>query len=133
MMLPTALALGVQLLMPVSDGVPNLNVEQVCEGIAQQGGVTFRDPAIAEEKKNCLASERAIRDELAKEWSNFQPADKLHCVNESVMGGESSYTELLTCLEMARDVRNLRSDYAKGAQGPQKGTSPVQPTNTKQK
>ena len=34
--------------------VPKLNVEQVCEGIAKQGGVTFHDPAIAQEKKNCL-------------------------------------------------------------------------------
>jgi hypothetical protein len=25
-------------------------------------------------------------------------------------GGESSYTELLTCMEMARDVRKLHSD-----------------------
>jgi hypothetical protein len=26
------------------------------------------------------------------------------------MGGDSSYTELLTCLEMARDVRTLRTE-----------------------
>jgi hypothetical protein len=26
------------------------------------------------------------------------------------MGGDSSYTELLTCLEMARDVRALRTE-----------------------
>ena len=31
-------------------------------------------------------------------------------MNESKMGGESSYTELLTCLEMARDVRAMRLD-----------------------
>ena len=40
MILPAALALGAQLMMPVvTDGVPQLNVEQVCEGIAKQGGV----------------------------------------------------------------------------------------------
>jgi hypothetical protein len=110
MILPKALALGAQLLMPVAagDGVPNLNVEQVCEGIAQQGGVTFHDPAIAQERKNCLDSEHQIRDDLVKQWSNFSPGDRTHCVNESVMGGDSSYTELLTCLEMARDVRAMR-------------------------
>ena len=104
------LALGAQLLMPVADSVPVLNVEQVCQGIAQQGGVTFHDPAIAQEKKNCLESEQATRDELVKEWSSFSAADKNSCVNESKMGGESSYTELLTCLEMARDVRAMRSE-----------------------
>jgi hypothetical protein len=114
MILPKALALGAQLMMLVAagDGVPRLNVEQVCQGIAEQGGVTFRDPAVAQEKKNCLDSEQAMREQLIKEWSSFLPADRTHCVNESVMGGESSYTELLTCLEMARDVRTMREQQA---------------------
>ena len=110
MMLPTALVLGAQLMLPVADGVPDLNVEQVCDGIARQGGVTFRDPSVAKEKKNCVDSEQVVRAELAKQWSTFAPADKTSCVNESRMGGESSYTELLTCLEMARDVRNMHTD-----------------------
>ncbi len=112
MILPKAVALGLQLMIPVAstDSVPQLNVQQVCEGIAKQGGVTFHDPAIATEKKNCIDSEQSIRDELVKQWLNFQPADRTHCVNESVMGGESSYTELLTCLEMARDVRAMRAE-----------------------
>ncbi len=115
MILPKVLALGAQLMIPVADGVPTLNVEQVCEGIAQQGGVTFHDPAIAQEKKNCLESEAAIREQLSKQWTSFSPADRSHCVNESVMGGDSSYTELLTCLEMARDVRAMRADQEKPA------------------
>jgi len=117
MILPAVLALGAQLMMPVADGVPQLNVEQVCEGIAQQGGVTFHDPAIAQEKKNCLDSEQATRDELVKQWSSFAPADKISCVNESRMGGESSYTELLTCLEMARDVRAMHDEQKGAASG----------------
>ena len=125
MILPKALALGAQLLMPVAagDGVPNLNVEQVCEGIAKQGGVTFHDPAIAQEKKNCLDSEQAIRDELIKQWSSFSANDRTHCVNESVMGGDSSYTELITCLEMARDVRAMREQQA----APSAATRPPKP------
>ncbi len=117
MILPAALALSVQFMMPVADGVPQLNVEQVCEGIAKQGGVTFHDPAIAQEKKNCLESEQAIRDELVKQWSSFTAADKTSCANESKMGGESSYTELLTCLEMARDVRAMRNEQQGAASG----------------
>jgi hypothetical protein len=117
MILPTALALGAQLMLTVADSVPNLNVEQVCEGIAQQGGVTFHDPAVAQEKKNCMDGEKTTREELAKQWSSFNGADKISCVNESRMGGESSYTELLTCLEMARDVRAMRSDTKSAAPG----------------
>ena len=90
MILSKALALGLQLMLPlaVADGVPELNVQQVCEGIAKQGGVTFHDPAIAKEKQNCLDSERTTRDELAKKWSDFTPADRTSCVNEARMGGE---------------------------------------------
>lgn len=110
MILPPALILGAHLIMPVADSVPVLNVDQVCQGIAQQGGVTFHDSAVADEKKNCLDSEQAIRDELSKEWGSFAPGDKIACTNESRMGGESSYTELLTCLEMARDVRTMRTE-----------------------
>jgi hypothetical protein len=118
MILPPALILGAHLLIPVVDSVPVLNVDQVCTGIAQQGGVTFHDSAVADEKKNCLDSEQAIRDELAKQWTNFEVADKVACTNESRMGGESSYTELLTCLEMARDVRTMRSEESAAAGPP---------------
>jgi hypothetical protein len=112
MMLPSTLALGAYLLMPVTDSVPVLNVEPVCQGIAQQGGVSFRDPAMAKEKQDCIQSEQDVRSELVKQWSNFSAADRASCVNESRMGGESSYTELLTCLEMARDVRSLHNEEA---------------------
>ncbi|MDR3422772.1 MAG: hypothetical protein P4L80_16260 [Xanthobacteraceae bacterium] len=133
MILPTALALAAQLLMPVAaaDSVPELNVEQVCEGIAQQGGVTFHDPAIAQEKKNCLESEQATREELVKQWSSFAPGDKTSCVNESRMGGESSYTELITCLEMARDVRALRDEYEHGPNASPPAAKPAPPNGAK--
>jgi hypothetical protein len=110
MILPAVLMLGAHLAVPAADSVPSLNVEQVCQGIAQQGGVTFHDPQIGQEKKDCLDSEQAIRDELVKRWPDFNGADKVACTNESRMGGDSSYTELLTCLEMARDVRTLRTE-----------------------
>jgi len=108
MILPAILALGAHLAIPAADSVPTLNVEQVCQGIAQQGGASFHDPQIAQEKKECLDSEQAVRDELAKQWPNFNSADKIACTNEARMGGDSSYTELITCLEMARDVRAMR-------------------------
>jgi hypothetical protein len=124
MILPKVLALGAQLMIPVVDSVPTLNVEQVCTGIAQQGGVTFHDSAIAQEKKDCLDSEQAIRDELSKQWSSFNGSDKIACTNESRMGGESSYTELLTCLEMARDVRAMRTAEPQDALGTPLGAPP---------
>jgi hypothetical protein len=119
MILPKALALSVQLvtLVATGDRVPQLDVEPVCKGIAEQGGVTFRDPAIPQEKKNCIESELAVREQLVKQWSSFTGDDRTHCINETTMGGESSYTELLTCLEMARDVRAMRAEASASRAG----------------
>src|SRR5262245_21114496 len=133
MILPKALALGLQLVMPVAagDGVPHLNVEPVCKGIAEQGGVTFRDPGVETEKKNCIDSEQVIRDQLVKQWSSFSADDRTHCINETTMGGLSSYTELLTCLEMARDVRAMRaaSSRAAATRAPSSPSTTTQPTS----
>ena len=59
-----------------------------------------------------MESEQAVREQLKQEWSAFSAADKRHCVTLATTGGELSNTELLTCLEMARDVRVLRSATA---------------------
>jgi hypothetical protein len=119
MILAKAVFLGAQLvtLVGAPDRVPRIDVEPVCKGIAEQGGVTFHDPSMPQEKKNCIDSEYAVRDQLAKQWSRFLVDDRTHCINETIMGGESSYTELLTCLEMARDVRAMRADAAARPQG----------------
>ena len=114
MILPPAFILGAHLLMPVADSVPTLNVGPVCQGIAQQGGVTFRDSATGDDKQSCIDSEKAVREQLVKEWPTFAPADRTACTNESLTGGESSYTELLTCLEMARDVRAMNGNEKGG-------------------
>jgi hypothetical protein len=57
-----------------------------------------------------VKSEQDTREQIKKEWSTFSTADKTHCVSLAKTGGESSYTELITCMEMARDVRKLREN-----------------------
>jgi hypothetical protein len=94
-----------------SDAIPDLDVRPVCRGIASQSA----DPLGAGLKatfEECVKSEQAVLDQLKREWVNFSAADKQHCVALATTGGESSNTELLTCLEMSRDVRGLRSPAA---------------------
>lgn len=102
-------ALAVATFPARADDIPTLHVEQVCHGIVNQSGdsLTAGDPKVAFQQ--CMDAEKADREALAKEWSTFTADDKRHCTDESRMGGDSSYTELITCLEMARDVRGLRS------------------------
>jgi hypothetical protein len=120
-----------------SNEIPTLDVRPVCRGIASQSA----DPGVGQRNKTeafqqCVESEQAVREQLKQEWSAFSAADKRHCVTLATTGGESSNTELLTCLEMARDVRVLRSATAaaserettKPASSPSVPT--VQPTTT---
>jgi hypothetical protein len=102
-------AAGFAILPARADDIPTLHVEQVCHGIVNQSGdsLTAGDPKVAFDQ--CMDAEKADREALSKEWSTFNADDKRHCTDESRMGGDSSYTELITCLEMARDVRSLRS------------------------
>jgi hypothetical protein len=110
MILPSVLLVGAHLATPIADNVPVINTEPVCQGIAQQGGSSFHDTEVAKQKQDCLDSEKLVREDLVKQWSTFSAADRNACIQEATTGGESSYTELLTCLEMARDARNLRTD-----------------------
>ena len=91
-----------------SDELPVLNVLPVCRGITSQGAAPLQAGDRSVTLKQCLDAEQADRETMKSEWSTFSAADKKHCIAEATMGGESSYTELVTCLEMARDVRKLR-------------------------
>jgi len=93
-----------------SDEYPTLNVAPVCHGITEQSDleVGLRSSSFDE----CVRAEQAEREAIIKEWSTFSSSDRTHCIAEATMGGESSYTELVTCLEMARDVRKLHSEAA---------------------
>jgi hypothetical protein len=79
-----------------------------------------------------MKAEQNDRETMINEWSTFSADDRRHCVLEATMGGESSYTDLLTCLEMARDVRKLHSEAAnsppRAEQVPQAPVGHRQPT-----
>jgi hypothetical protein len=109
-----SIALFTSTLLAESDDVPILNVEPLCHGIAAQAANPTETGGPDLTFKACVTSERAVRNDLAKSWPSFAAADKGHCVRLANTGGESSYTELITCLEMARDVRKLHSNYTKG-------------------
>ena len=90
-----------------SQEIPDLNVDPVCRGIAQQAANPTEkgDPDLS--FANCVKSEQAMRQKLVGEWTSFSPAEKSNCIG-SEMGGMASYTDLVSCLEMARDARQLK-------------------------
>ena len=84
----------------VADGVPSWDVTASCRAAAS---IAFRQTPI-ERLNSCLATEQRTREELNKNWSTFPAADRIACVKSLTFS--PTYTELVTCLEMRRDVKN---------------------------
>jgi hypothetical protein len=79
----------------VTEGVPTLNSEASCHLVDFDQSV-----------ERCFSLESRARDQLAHKWTEFPSADRSHCMRYSSAG---TYTDLLTCLEMEVDVRNLHA------------------------
>lgn len=104
MVLFPAMLVGGHLLITVVDQVPNLNFEPLCRNGAAQSLGSRDDRAV------CMQDESAARDQLAKAWSGFAPADRARCIRTSTMDGTASYVEVLTCLEMGLAAKKLHKD-----------------------
>jgi hypothetical protein len=101
MFLPVNPALFATFFILTADNVPVFDVDSHCRTIARRTGVS-------EDRAACLQDEQTAKAQLVREWAQFTPADKSHCVQLSTLGGDPIYTDLLTCLELERDARKLR-------------------------
>jgi hypothetical protein len=103
MFLPLDAAMIALTVFVAEPGVPTYNVKPSCDGAARQ--VTpAPDPNL------CIQKEQEVRAQIEKQWNSFVAADRAQCMRLSSLAGQETYTELLTCLEMARDVRNLHKE-----------------------
>jgi hypothetical protein len=89
-------------------GVPNLNVRPVCRGIAQQAATPGERGGPDLGYGQCIQSEMATRRKLIHRWARYTPDEKASCIG-STTGGFASYTDLATCLEMAKEARKFNN------------------------
>jgi hypothetical protein len=74
-----------------ADDLPAFDIVQNCKGESSGAGTGL---------ESCTRDETNAKDELAKRWSSYAASAKKDCIGESSIGGDQSYVELLTCLEM---------------------------------
>lgn len=116
---PLTLVLAGHLAVAVVDKLPTLNIEPSCRGAAQ---VTVpkpdgQMPSAAEIRESCFAKEHDARDQLARQWSEFDRDHRTNCVRSTSAGGVPSYVELLTCLEIADQARKLPDEPMRDTTG----------------
>jgi hypothetical protein len=75
-----------------ADRLPAFDIARNCRAEVA-GGMTSIDA--------CSKDETDAKNQLAKRWSEFSASNKKACVGGTTTGGEQSYVELLTCLEMS--------------------------------
>lgn len=90
-----------------ADAPPRFDIVSICRPAATSAGSAARDAAA------CQRDEELAQRTLAQQWKEFSSEQKTHCVRLSSLGGNPSYVELLTCLEMAKQVGD-----APAGQGP---------------
>ena len=54
---------------------------------------------------------------LLQDWAQYSPAQRTGCVRFSSRGSSPSYVELLTCLEMAKQAKDLPEASKMGTSG----------------
>ena len=89
-----------------SDRIPAFDIRAACRSLALVPEARLTDENQPATTKQCMDEEKESRAALMKEWGQFTASDKRICLGVSRQGGaDPVYSELLTCLEMARDAR----------------------------
>lgn len=90
-----------------SDGYPVLDVAPLCRALTDSSSLL--EGLDAGTFDQCIKGQQDDRKDMINQWSTFSAEDRRHCIAEATMGGVSSYTDLVSCLEMSRDARKLPS------------------------
>jgi hypothetical protein len=84
-----------------ADDVPTYDIRKSCKADVQAY------PS-AQNVNACLTDEQGARQTLVSQWTQFEPDSRVRCSKMvGDVAGPQSYVELLTCLQMAKDVKAL--------------------------
>jgi len=100
-----AISFGVQTSAATADDVPKYDISKTCKTDVQ----AFQGTASGQASNTgCLKDEENARTTLVSQWTQFAPESRTQCSQiVGNPGGPQSYVELLTCLQMAKDVKGL--------------------------
>ncbi len=91
--------LGSQPVMPISDRIPQFNVEALCKATsADDKAMGLAEP---QSFADCVRDETAASQQLEGIWQANSASVRASCEGEATAGGSASYVDLLTCLQMA--------------------------------
>jgi len=108
-LLPIVLAASYVVL--AADGPPKFNVERTCRPASVAGVLPGRDSSA------CQNDEKAALNKLQQVWTEYSAAQRSQCAGFAGLDRAPSYVELLTCLEMAKQSKELPAESKAGTVG----------------
>ena len=94
-----------------ADTVPKFDVERTCRPAAIAGVLPGRDSSA------CQRDENEARSKLEQDWTQYTAGQRSQCAGFAGLDRAPSYVELLTCLEMAKQAKELPQESKMGAVG----------------
>lgn len=94
-----------------ADTVPKFDVERTCRPAAAAGILPGRDSSA------CQRDENDARSKLEQDWTQYAAAQRSQCAGFVGLDRAPSYVELLTCLEIAKQAKELPQESKMGAVG----------------
>ena len=94
-----------------ADTMPKFDIERTCRPAAVAGVLPGRDSSA------CQRDENEARTKLEQDWAQYSVAQRRHCAGFAGLDRAPSYVELLTCLEMAKQAKELPEESKMGTVG----------------
>jgi len=89
----------------VAGGPPHVDIQKTCR--ASGSAVFSKTGDAASDLKICMSVEQAAREQMIKHWATYPVRDKSFCAQPAQY--MPSYIEWLTCFEMERDLKTIRT------------------------
>ena len=109
--------LGAALTPAAADSLPRINIEALCK--ARSADDRMIQLPESQRVLDCIQDEKTSRDKLGTLWPAAAGPIRARCRADAVVLGTISYLDLLTCLQMTDDIRQLLSE-AKAAGKPRR-------------
>ena len=95
--------LGTQSTIAAADGVPRIDIESLCR--SRSAGDRMMKLPEAQSVSDCIQIEKTTRDRLETAWPAAPGSIRARCRKDAVALGTMSYVDLLTCLQLAEDIK----------------------------
>ncbi|HZP69522.1 MAG TPA: hypothetical protein VFB29_06210 [Pseudolabrys sp.] len=98
-------------LVLVADTLPKFDAAKACRAAAEAS------VSLGRSADDCKRDEEEARVQLSRQWDRYTATQRKDCVRLSSLGNSPSYVELLTCLEMAKQAKDLPESSGMGTSG----------------